>query len=337
MLLGRQKQMSRTIQKIVSRFQQPYPSEKYNSFQTYWDDHQSEFPRRADIETTNFCNAKCVCCLQQTMTKERGIMSLKKFCELADYLKSHNCLIRGMYTTGEPLIDPTLFEKFGYARKIGVMASFSSLNTNVSLLTANLHQKILDNTDNITLSFFNVGVGYNKITGLDFDDSYEKAVAFIKYRDQHRPNYRIFIGCNDIKQANFNAVKEAFKNFKVEYAIDAELRWGGPVITGVVERAIMYPTFRCDGHEGVLMIKWNGNIEACSYDFHEESLYANIFTDSWETVKQKFLENWKKPFHLCSRCDYWHKYWVVKKNHFRNITYDEWQKPFLKEGQPYQK
>lgn len=323
---------------LTNRLSTPYPNEKYDTFNQYWVDHANEFPRRADIETVNVCDAQCLSCLQHTMTKPRGIMSLGKFKEVADKLKSHNCLIRGMYTTGNPLLDPTLFEKFAYARQIKVMAPFVSLNFTTSKLTPDMYHKILDNMDNVTLSFFAVGSEFERLTGgLDWPSCYYKALQFIRARDKYRPDFRIFIGCNAVKDSNLADVKAAFRGYNVEYAVDAELRWDGPVVTGVTDRAIMYPTFRCDGHEGVLMIKWNGNIEACSYDFKEETLYANIFTDDWETIRQKFFENWKKPFHLCSRCDYFHLYWHTKKNRFRKIVDYEWQKPFLKEGQPYQK
>jgi len=334
--------MSKIINSIYEKIQKqrqtvPYPNENYTDFSSYWLDHANEYPRFADVETTPFCDAKCLCCLQHTMTKQRGIMSLATFKKIADILKQHNCPIRGMYTTGNPLMDPTIFEKFKYAREIGAMASHSDLNTTTSLLTKELHRKILDNTDNITLSFFAVGAEFERLTGgLNWNKCYQNAVAFIKERDKIKPDYRIFIGCNAVNGSNLADVYRAFQHYKVEYTIDAELRWAGPVVTGVIDRAIMYPSFRCDGHLGVLEIKWNGNIEACSYDFKEETLFANILTDDWESIRQQFFTKWQKPFHLCSRCDYYHKYWLVKKNHFRNISYNEWQKPFLKEGQPYQ-
>ncbi len=330
--------MSGVISKLIHKFQPQYPDENYLDFHDYWVDHASEFPRCADIETVNNCDAKCRCCRQQTMTKPRGTMGYEDFVKIADLLKQHNVPIRGMYTTGNPLLDPTLFEKFAYARKIGAMAPFVSLNTTTSLLTSSLHKKILDNTDNITLSFFSVGEEFERLTGgLNWEHCYSNAKAFIEARDKYRPDYRIFIGCNAVKDANLLAVKKAFKNYNVEWAIDAELRWSGPVITGVVDRAIMYPTFRCDGHEGVLMIKWNGNIEACSYDFAEESLYANILQDDWETIRQKFFKRWQEPFHICARCDYFWKYWDVKRRGFKPVKKFTWQDKFLAEGQPYQK
>jgi len=324
--------------KVFWKTQSPYPDEWYNDFFSYWDDHASEFPRQADIETTNICNADCLSCLQSKMTKPRGIMSLDNFMIVADLLKKKKVRIRSFYTTGEPLLDPTLFEKYAYARHLGILASHVSLNTNVSKLTKEKFQKILDHTDNITLSFFNVGSEYERLTGgLSWEQSYRNAVDFIKYRDQNRPDYRITIGCNAVAGHDYPVVKNAFKDYNVYYIQDAELRWAGKVITGVVDRAVMFPTFRCDGHFGVLEIKWNGNIEACSYDFFEETLYANIFEDSWSEIRSKFFERWKKPFSLCAKCDYYHKYWRVKKRNFKFVEDDSWQQPFLDEGEQPQR
>jgi len=313
----------------------PHPEEDYNSFVNYWDGRQ--YPRVADIETTNICNAHCLSCLYDKATRPKGIMSLESFKWIADKLKEHKVPIRGMYTTGEPLIDPTLFEKYAYAREIKNMV-YSDLNTNVSLLTPEKYDKILDHTDNITLSFFNIGNEFERLTGgLNWNRCYKNAIDFIKYRDKHRPDYRIFIGCNPVKGSNLEAVKKAFKDYNVEWAIDAELRWAGKVITGVIDRAIMHPSFRCDGHLGALKIKWDGSCEICAYDFFQETEFANIFTDNWDEIERKFKEGWKKPFSLCARCDYWHLYWRVKKNHFKYVEDYRWQKPFLDGGEEPQR
>ncbi len=327
------------LSKLVKRYcGKYYPDEKYSDFKTYWVDHASEFPRCADIETTPCCDARCLSCKQQDMTKQRGVMSLESFRVVADILKEHKCHIRGMYTTGNPLMDSTLFEKFAYAKSIGIMMPYVSLNCTTSLLTPELYTKILDYTDNITLSFFAVGKEFERLTGgLSYEACYKNAVDFILFRDKYRPNYRVFIGCNNIAGANLKAVKQAFKKYRVEYAVDAELRWGGKVVTGVIDRAIMYPQFRCDGHFGALKIKWNGNVEACAYDFGEETLYGNIFTDDWTSLCVKFFKKWVEPFSLCKRCDYYNKYWRVKRNKFRDINYDEWQLPYLAQGEAYQK
>lgn len=318
---------------------QYYPDEKYDDFKAYWLDHAKEFPRLADVETVNICDAECLSCQQQFMTKQRGIMSLETFKKIADILKAHCLSIRCMYTTGNPLIDPTLFEKYQYGRQLGIMSPYVGLNTTTSLLTKELHRKILDNSDNITLSFFATGTEFERLTGgLNWKKCYDNAIAFIEERDRYRPDYRIFIGCNPVPGSDLKSVKEAFKKYNVTVVSDSEIRWGGKVLTGVIDRLPIYPWIRCDGHIGILKIKWNGNIEACCYDFKEETLYANILKDDWETIRQTFLAKWQEPFSFCQRCEYYHLYWPIKKNHFK-IVKDRysWQKPFLADGEPYKK
>jgi hypothetical protein len=46
---------------IRMKYMLPYPDEKYDSFNQYWVDHASEFPRMADVETINICDAHCLC------------------------------------------------------------------------------------------------------------------------------------------------------------------------------------------------------------------------------------------------------------------------------------
>jgi sulfatase maturation enzyme AslB (radical SAM superfamily) len=261
------------------------------------------------------------------MTAPQGMMDLETFEEIALILNDYDVKIRGMYTTGEPLLDPTLFEKYRVGRDLGVMAPWVSLNTNVSLLTPEKWQPLLDHTDNIALSFWNVGKHYDALTGLSWMRSYNNAIEFIKYRDRVRPDYRILISCNTVRGSNLAAVQHAFQHYDVTYEIDAALRWDGAYIEGPIDRAIMHPTFKCDGHEGVLMIKWNGDIEACSYDFTMETRYANILHDAWSDIADTFRHYWNAPFPLCRRCDYFHLYWKVKRNNFQPVHDESWKHP----------
>lgn len=328
----------RKVLKKVSNSLSPDQDAKYDGFLNYWEDPDRHYPTVAFVETTNFCNAHCICCLYDRMVekgiKKQGIMSLQDFKWIADKVKSLDIKINAMFCLGEPFLDPTLFDKYAYGRQIDVFThGHVGLNTNCSLLTKEKYDGILRHTDNITLSFFNVGSEFKRLTGgLSFEACYRNAVDFIRHRDQHRPDYDIFIGCNSVKGSSLENVKKAFDGFRVKFAVDAELRWGGSVITGVIDRAIMYNDWTCDGHRGAVQIKWNGDLEFCAYDIvAAETRFANIFEDSWQEIGRKFKERWKEPSSLCARCDYWHLYWKVKRNGFRYVEDQSWQKPFLKE------
>jgi len=302
-----------------------------------WDDPNRKYPTIVYVETTNFCNANCLSCLNDRCERTRGIMTLEDFKIIADKVKERGLKIGAMFCFGEPLMDDTLFEKYAYANSIDVLTlNHVGLNTNVSLLTPEKWDKILINTPNIILSFFNVGKEFERLTGgLNWKTCYDNAVNFIKYRDVVNPQYPIFIGCNDVKGSSMENVKKVFAGYNVQFVHDAELRWGGSVITGVVDRMIMYPNWRCDGYKGALQVKWNGDCGFCAYDITKgETIFANILADSWEEIERKFKAKWKDNT-ICPRCDYFHLCKRVIVNGFKYIEDFEWQKPFLKEGEGF--
>ena len=312
-----------------------------------WDDKNRKWPSIVYIETTNFCNAHCLSCLNDECKRIRGIMDLETFKKIADKVKAKGLEIGAMFCFGEPLMDPTIFKKYAYAKEIDVFTpSHVGLNTNVSFLTSEKYDEILEHTPNIILSFFNVGKEYERLTGgLSWKTSFENATNFIKYRDEHKPSYPILIGVNTVKGYNLESVKKAFKGYKVKFVQDAELRWAGATITGVIDRMIMYNSWRCDGFKGALQIKNNGDCEFCAYDIvgspeGGETKFGNILTDSWEELDRKFRAAWRKGNSCCLRCDYWHKCKTVIKNNFKKPDplpedWYKWQDKLLKPGEPY--
>ena len=322
-------------------------SEGDKTIKDIWDNNRP-WPSIVYIETTNICNAHCLCCLNDRCKKDRGIMTFETFKLICDKIKQRPGLkIGAMFCFGEPLIDNNLFEKYKYARSLGIIVEQNvGLNTNVSLLTKEKFKEIIDNTPNITLSFFNVGSEYERLTGgLNWENSYKNAIEFIKFRDRYKLNYPIYIGCNDVKGNDLSKVKEVFKSYNVMYARDAECRWGGSVMTGVLDRMIMHPSWRCDGYKGALQVKHDGSCEICAYDIvgtiqkKGETYIGNILTDSWETLFSNFIKVFKNNS-LCNRCDYFHHAKEVIKNNFKKpnplpIDWYNWQDKYLKENEQY--
>ena len=338
------------IKKIAGKI---YPSlnriygGKYGPISDVWENPKRKYPSVVYVETTNHCNAKCVSCLNHLCKRERGTMTLENFKIIADKVKANGAKIGAMFCFGEPLMDKGLFKKFKYAMEIDVLTkNHVGLNTNVTFLTSKKFDDILKYTPNIVLSFFNVGKEYERLTGgLNWKQNYKNATDFIKYRDKHKPDYPIFIGTNKIKDNSFDAVRDAFKDYNVIYTTDAEILWGGSIITGVLNRMILFNDWRCDGYKGAMHIKWNGNCEFCAYDIvgtpnGGESSFGNIFTDSWEELSNKFKTTFKNRCSLCKRCEYWYHCKDLMNNDYKrpnplpNDWYD-WQKTHLKKDEEY--
>ena len=309
-----------------------------------WDNPARQWPSVAYIETTNQCNAKCLCCLNDRCQKPRGTMTMEAFAAIVDRLSERRLPIGAMFCFGEPLLDPTLFQKYKYAIGTGILnVAHCGLNTNVSHLTPEKYDGILQHTPNITLSFFNTGKEYERLTGLDWENSYRNAMDFIAYRDKHSPGYPIAIGVNTVEGHNLENVQRAFAGQAVRWARDREVRWGGSVITGVIDRTIMYRHWRCDGYKGALQVKHDGSCEFCAFDVvgtpeGGETYVGDILTDSWETLESNFRKKWRSKCSLCIRCDYWHCAKQVFDNNFTRPdplpeNWYDWQNPFLKEGE----
>jgi SAM-dependent methyltransferase len=297
-----------------------------------------KYPRLVYVETTNACNARCTYCLYDRMERPVEYMSFDNFKRIANKVKEEGLQIGAMFCFGEPLLDENLFDKIRYGRKLDVFPSYMGLNTNCSVLTQNRYDDILSTVNNITLSFVNVGEEFEKLTKLKWSKCYVNALKFIEYRDKHKPEFNIQIGCNDVTGHNRKKVENAFKGYKINWARDAEIQWGSKVITGVIDRSIMYNTWSCDGHKGAMQIKPNGDCCFCAYDvIRSETRFANIFVDSWVNIERNFKVAWERPNPLCLRCDFWWNYFQMVAGKWKRGKHidSSWQDAYLKGLQDY--
>lgn len=277
-----------------------------------WDDPSRPWPSVVYVETTNRCQANCLACLNDKVRRRRVTMDAATFAAVADKVKARGVKIGAMFCFGDPLLDPGIEEKYGYAKSIGVLNSYVGLNTNCDALTEDRFDGILRNVPNIVLSFFAVGAEFERLTGgLSWGKCYGNARRFIAHRDKHRPSYKIEVSVNKVAGHDLDAVKAAFDGCKVTFVQDAELRYdGGRRVDGVLDRRRMFPSWRCDGHKGALQVKPDGGAEFCAYDIigtatGGETRFGHFLDDDWPTLERKFRAAWRAGSTLCARCDYW--------------------------------
>lgn len=321
----------------------------YETIANAWDDPNKKWPFRVYLEPTNHCNFHCEACPVDRHTNPKGIMSMEDFKTIAHKLKDKGLKLGSFFCFGESFVDPTLMEKMQYAHDLGIVVKgHIGMNTNVSLIKPEHYDTLMTCLPNITLSFFNVGEEFNKLTGMDkcsvnmWEKCYNIAIDMIKYRDQHHPSFEIFIGTNKVDGFNQTDVQEAFAGYRVRWAIDANIKYGKhEMLTGVIDRTIMYSWWRCDGQFGNMQIKWNGEVGYCAYDIlHWDTNFGNILTDSWEELERKFREKWKSCSKLCAKCDFWHRSRAIINNECKRPpiltnSWYSWQVPFIPKGEPF--
>lgn len=302
-----------------------------NTIIDVWDSISRRFPSIVYVQTVSYCNANCLSCVNDRIKKPRGIMSLDNFKIIADKVKSNNLRIGAMYGFGEPLIDPTLLEKFEYGNSIGVFNPHIGFNTNGTFLTEEKFDRICKYVPNITISIFNTGTEYERLTGgLSWEKNYSNIINFIKFRDTHYPNYPILIGTNEVTDHNVDAVREAFKDYKVTFVSDPMVVWGQKYIVGMIDKLVKHHAL-CDGHVGTMQVLWNGDCGFCCFDMIGtdegigETYYGNILRDSIETLEINFKKKWREPSTLCKRCDYFYLAKHVIANKYKNIEDEAWK------------
>ena len=93
------------------------------------------------IETTNRCNAKCIMCPREKMTRARTEMDFDHFTSLVDQAKDLGIELVSVFGYGEPLLDSKIIERIQYCTDRGLD---TFITTNASLLYIDTAKSLLE-------------------------------------------------------------------------------------------------------------------------------------------------------------------------------------------------
>lgn len=149
----------------------------------------TEFPLIVHLETTNYCNQKCIMCCHSTMKRKPMMI------DPALAKKSiHECAEKPpwflhFFFFGEPFINEHTIEYMIYAKKIGVPRV--SVTTNFTLIKEEEIKQIVDNSiDSIHISFEGLDQeSYKRIRKTNHYDTVLKNIEFLL-------NYKAKQGCD---------------------------------------------------------------------------------------------------------------------------------------------
>ncbi len=140
--------------------------------------------KEARIENTNLCNAHCVMCPREKMTRPKVTMRWKTFCDVVCQCVDLGVETASVFGYGEPLLDNNLGMKIGYCSEKGLN---TWITTNGSLLSQNIGFDLINNgLKNIRFSvhatsFYN----YKKIhRGLDWLTVFGNIGNFLKINNK---------------------------------------------------------------------------------------------------------------------------------------------------------
>ena len=136
------------------------------------------------LENTNCCNAHCVMCPRETLTRKRGFMEFGLYEKIIREVASANRPpVVHLHGYGEPLLDEALPERIRLAKACGIKHTY--LVTNAALLFPETARKIIGaGLDTMKISFYGTDAESYRATmrGLDFEVSLHNIQEFVRLR-----------------------------------------------------------------------------------------------------------------------------------------------------------
>jgi radical SAM protein with 4Fe4S-binding SPASM domain len=285
------------------------------------------FPKAIYVEITNYCDAVCIMCPRDKLTRSLGFMGEELYKKIINECAIHKefkwLTLHGF---GESLLDKNFVKKIKYAKEKNI--PITRVCTTASLLTEDVGKElILSGLDHLKISFFGTTKKEYESThrNLIFERSINNIRRFLKLKKELRTK-KPYVKINYLIDPRKSILKNIYlclkfyiqwtSYLKVDYSIlhnfgvgrdYNKVHYKGDVIK------CHYP-FRNQIH-----ILWNGDICPCPWDYDGSIKFGNIYESSIKDIwlgseYQRFRTAHKnKDFNdypMCERCDIWALPWT---------------------------
>lgn len=285
-----------------------------------------EFPKTVALESSAYCNSRCIMCPSRKMKRKKGFMSWNTFTAALDECAGRH--VEKVYLSGfgEPLLDKHLEDKVAYASSRGVK---KSIVTNASLLDRSralgLIAAGLDEV-NVSMDGFSSEV-YNKIrVGLDYNTVSENVRGLVAARRNGRPKVIIEMVLLGSNSRDIPLLREQWGSRVDSIVIRQPQDW----LKSVALDPGVYTPHRSNGARRArrwspciypftqLSVYWDGTIPLCHLDydargrvgtFGRESLYDIWHGERMMFYKQRHLDHGESLPPPCDRCSYFSVWW----------------------------
>jgi len=324
----------RMIEKIKNRFNSskagmsildavtqnsPYTKFIYSQFCKKTDRMIAEKSYAIGLEVSSCCNARCIFCPHSTMKRKKQIMSMEIFEKALFRIKEEglNPQQIALTGTGEPLLDPYLFERIKRIRKELPSAEIS-FPSNLGLATAQIREKLVNaGPDSMVISLnASNAQDYHEIMGLDFGKTLSNLEELIELRNKYKSKLKIFVrlAANPQNQAGIREFVKQWEK-KVDRVIIAWVHsWANVIDIGKNEEEMKKKQrFPCKQLFGTIIILADGTYSLCCVDYEASIRGGNVMTDKiLEAANNSIIGNIKNLqrqgkidlIPMCSRCEF---------------------------------
>ncbi len=254
----------------------------------------TEYPKYVQIETINYCNARCWFCPTgaNLLNRPRQTMSEIGFTSIINQLSQLPEHPKAIYPflNGEPFLDPFMLE-FLQTINHKLPNTHIILFTNASLLTKTLSSELLSQIKNIQDIWFSVNTlraDYNKTTGLNYNTLIQNISDFLTVRSKLRYPVNItysFVG----QESHYDQIIEEWEGMRGRIFFTGIKNFAGTITDHPdTERRIPSPCLRIQNY---LTILSNGDTALCCMDANGQVSFGNV-------LKTPILDIWNNPLRL---------------------------------------
>ncbi len=275
-----------------------------------WREHVSVDGERAlkivEIEATNLCNASCLMCPRDKLTRSTGRMSWETFQEIADRILAFGqTQLVNFSGIGEPLINPHLARFVAYVSP----HARTYLTTNGSLLSESAIDALLEaGLHQLTLSFNGAGAEeYEHImVNLDYGRTQAVVRRLVSMADG-RLALRANVIASNLTRHPLSAIRKHLNDMGIDQIIYSlcHSRGGSFHDSTVCSNPPPPPTSRCDIFGDTTFVAWDGKVLACCQDVAGVAVLGDLTQMSMQQLAAKratILES-GVDFPMCPQCD----------------------------------
>lgn len=269
-----------------------------------------EYPRLVSVETTNRCNARCKFCPNNSLARDRRIMSDDLFKKIINDCKEFPLKAIEPFLQGEPFMDPHIFDRLAYINEQLPETALRLYSNGAALTKAKSDMLRELNVDKLYISLNSVNKEkYEDIVGLPFERTMENVRALCAHDPKGPVAKTITLRITLLD----NTTEKEIADFK---ALCKELGVRSMMVglfnyKGDIPSNLPVPNFPCE-HIDRLDILSNGHTTLCCMDQEGEYGWGDVINHSVlevfnspaaKRVREMHRSGQRKALMPCSRCN----------------------------------
>jgi len=288
------------------------------------------------IELTNACNTKCRFCPREKMTRSIGYMSMDLFKKIIDECAKEKIQEINLTGYGESFLDPHLIERIKYVKS--KFNPILTVTTNCSLLSPKINKQLIKSgLDEIKASIYSLDqMEYKEDQKFELNSILVnlKNLQEQKKKNNTRLPYIIICFTKGLHDEKIPKYKKEVLKYVDEIEPDMTLH---NFLYGRNYNKVNKTNKRiaCERPTKTVVIRWNGDIVACCFDFDSVMVLGNVKDNTIREVinsekYQDFCNKLKRRKYnelpYCNICDQPEPYTLI--NRIKRIYYLNIKRPF---------